>query len=65
MLFGIKEPDLARGGRLAAISFVASDKAKLLSVLARGGIVATERYGNVVVPPEEAFGATLIFEATN
>ena len=65
MLFGIKEPDLARGGRLAAISFVASDKAKLLSVLAQGGIVATERNGNVVVPPQEAFGATLIFEATN
>jgi hypothetical protein len=63
--FGAKEPDLARGGRLAAIRFVASDKAKLLSVLAKGGIVASERNGNVVVPPEEAFGATLIFEATN
>jgi Glyoxalase-like domain len=63
--FGAKEPDLARGGRLAAIRFVASDKAKLLSVLAKGGIVASERNGNVVVPPEEAFGATLIFEATD
>jgi hypothetical protein len=63
--FGAKEPDLARGGRLAAIRFFASDKAKLLSVLAKGGIVASERNGNVVVPPEEAFGATLIFEATD
>jgi Glyoxalase-like domain len=64
-LYGIKEPDLARGGRLAAIRFVANDKAKLLSVLAKGGIVVAERNGNVVVPPEEAFGATLIFEAPN
>jgi hypothetical protein len=65
MLFGVKEPDLAHGGRLAAIRFFASDKAKLLSVLAKGGIVTSERNGNVVVPPEEAFGATLIFEAAN
>jgi hypothetical protein len=63
MLFGIKEPDLVRGGRLAAIRFAASDKIKLLSVLASGNIVATERGGNVVVAPDEAFGATLIFEA--
>jgi hypothetical protein len=63
-LFGIKEPDMTRGGRLAAIRFFASDKAKLLSVFANGGIAAAERNGNVVVPPEEAFGATLIFEAT-
>jgi hypothetical protein len=62
-LFGIKEPDMTRGGRLAAIRFFANDKAKLLSVLAKGGIVAAERNGNVVVPPDEAFGATLIFEA--
>jgi hypothetical protein len=59
---GTKEPDLARGGRLAAIRFVASDKAKLLSVLAKGGIVAIERNGNVVVPPDVAYGATLVFE---
>jgi Glyoxalase-like domain len=63
MRFGIKEPDLARGGRLAAIRFAAGDKIKLLSVLASGNIVATERGGNVVVAPDEAFGATLIFEA--
>jgi hypothetical protein len=62
MLIGTKEPDLARGGRLAAIRFVASDRAKLLSVLAKGGIVAVERNGNVVVPPEVAYGATLVFE---
>jgi hypothetical protein len=61
-LLGIQQPDLARGGRLAAIRFVASDKARLLSVLAKGGIVATERNGHVVVPPDVAFGATLIFE---
>lgn len=63
MLYGIEESDLARDGRLAAIRFVASDRARLLSVLAKSGIVATERSGSVVVPPEEAFGATLIFEA--
>jgi hypothetical protein len=62
MLIGTKEPDLARGGRLAAIRFVASDKAKLLSALAKGDIVAIERNGNVVVPPDVAHGATLVFE---
>jgi hypothetical protein len=62
-LIGNEEPDLARGGRLAAIRFVARDKAKLLSVLAKGDIVAIERSGNVVVvPPDVAHGATLVFE---
>jgi hypothetical protein len=62
-LSGIEQPDLARGGRLAAIRFAAPEKAKLLSVLAKGGIVAIERNGHIMVPPNEAFGATLIFEA--
>jgi Glyoxalase-like domain len=62
MFIGTKEPDLAHGGRLAAIRFVASDKAKLLSALAKGGIVAIERNGNIVVPPDVAYGATIVFE---
>jgi glyoxalase-like protein len=62
MLIGTEGPDLARGGRLAAIRFVARDKAKLLSVFAKGDIVAIERCGNVVVPPDVAHGATLVFE---
>jgi catechol 2,3-dioxygenase-like lactoylglutathione lyase family enzyme len=59
---GTEPPRLRRGARLAAISFTARDKAELMSALENGGIPAVERNGHVVVPPDVAYGATLVFE---
>jgi catechol 2,3-dioxygenase-like lactoylglutathione lyase family enzyme len=58
----VEPPDLTRGARLAAIRFSLRDKTALMSALGKGGIVSTEHMGNVIVPPDAAFGATLLFE---
>jgi hypothetical protein len=61
---GTEPPNLTRGARLAAIRFIAGDKAKVTSTLNKGDIAALERNGNIVVPPDAAYGATLIFETS-
>jgi hypothetical protein len=60
---GTELPDLTRGAHLAAIRFVVRDKAAALAALKSSGIAASERDGRVVVPPDAAHGATLIFES--
>lgn len=60
--FGDAPPDAGRGARLAAIRFAVADVAAARSALAQGGIPAAERNGRLVVGPEAAFGATLVFE---
>ena len=60
--FAVEPPDLTRGARLAAIRFSLPEKAALMSALANGGIVPADHMGNVVIPPDAAYGATLIFE---
>jgi hypothetical protein len=61
---GTEPPDLTRGAHLAAIRFMVRDKAAAMSALKSSGIAATERDGGVVVPPDAAHGATLIFETS-
>jgi hypothetical protein len=61
---GAEPPDLTRGAHLAAIRVTARDKAAAMSALTAAGIAATERGGSVVVPPDVAHGATLIFETS-
>jgi catechol 2,3-dioxygenase-like lactoylglutathione lyase family enzyme len=61
---GTEPPNLMRGPRLAAIRFIASDKADVTSALKKGDVAAAERNGNIVVPPDVAYGATLIFETS-
>jgi Glyoxalase-like domain len=60
--FAVEPPDLTRGARLAAIRLSLRDKTALISALGKGGIVSAERMGNVIIPPDVARGATLIFE---
>jgi hypothetical protein len=60
---GTRPPDLARGAHLAAIRFAVRDQTEAMSKLKNAGITAAERNGNFVVPPDAAFGATLIFES--
>jgi hypothetical protein len=59
---GAEPPDLTRGAHLAAIRFAVRDKAAAMSALKSSGIAATDRNGSVVVPPDAAHGATLIFQ---
>jgi hypothetical protein len=61
---GTEPPDLTRGAHLAALRFIVRDKAAAMSALKAGGIPAAERDGCVVVPPDAAHGATLIFETS-
>jgi hypothetical protein len=59
---GTEPPDLTRGAHLAAIRFVIRDKTAAMAALQSSGIAASERDGNLVVPPDAAHGAVLIFE---
>ena len=61
-LFAVEPPNVAQGARLAAIRFTLGGTADPKSVLAGGGIVAALRVGRLIVPPDAAHGATLIFE---
>jgi hypothetical protein len=58
--FGAEPPDVARGMRLAAIRF-AGDMAAARAAL---GQQAVERMGKLVIGPQAAHGATLVFEPT-
>ena len=60
--FAVEPPDQTDGARLAAIRLSLPDKAALISALGRGGIVPVEHMGNVIIPPDIAHGAALIFE---
>jgi catechol 2,3-dioxygenase-like lactoylglutathione lyase family enzyme len=61
-LFAVEPPDITGGARFAAIRFSLGDTTQLKSVLGGGGIVSAERARNLIVPPNVAYGATLIFE---
>jgi len=63
-LLGAEPPQLARGGRLAAIRFAVPEKAPLISLLRNSGVDFVEHSGKVVIPSSAAFGATLAFETT-
>ena len=58
---GTEPPNLTRGARFAAIRFVMPDRRAAISALEKGGIAIVERDCGIVVPPDVAFGATLIF----
>jgi catechol 2,3-dioxygenase-like lactoylglutathione lyase family enzyme len=60
--FGVAPPGLARGARLAALIFAVSDRAQVAALLERARIPAAERMGRIVVGPQDAMGATLVFE---
>jgi len=61
---GTEPPNLTRGARLAAIRLVMRDKAAAIAALKKGGLAIVERDFGMVVTPDVAFGATLIFDCT-
>jgi len=60
--YGMESPDVARGLRIAALRFSVRDLAAARRIIESAGIAAAERMGRIVVGPEAALGATLIFE---
>ena len=59
--FGVAPPDLSRGARLAALIFAVRDRAHVAALLAQAKIPAATRMERIVVGPQDAMGATLVF----
>ena len=59
--FGVPPPDLAGGARLAAIWFTVRERGALIAALDAGAVPRVAHMGRVVVAPEAAMGATLVF----
>jgi hypothetical protein len=60
--YGIEPPDISRSARLAAIEFRIRDRDAVAAALHAAGIEFSFHIGSVVVGPETAMGATLVFE---
>jgi hypothetical protein len=56
--YGVEPPDISRGMRLAAIRFAVTDKAVAKAAL---GAAAAERMDKLIVGPQTAHGAALVF----
>jgi hypothetical protein len=63
--FGAPPPDVVHGARLAALRLATLDMAKVRKALADGRLPLREERGRLIVGPEQALGATIIFEAAN
>jgi len=61
--FGAPPPDVTQGARLAALRVVTADMAKVRTALSEGRLPLREERGRLVVGPEQALGATIVFEA--
>jgi hypothetical protein len=61
--YGVAAPDVSGGARLAAARFIVRDLAAMRALLAKTDIAESEHMGRIVIGPETALGATLVFEA--
>ena len=61
--FDIAPPDIARGARLAALRFAVRDRGKAGTLLADAGVPFRTHREKLVIGPQTAMGATLVFEA--
>jgi len=61
--FGVEPPDVKQGLRLAAIRFKVSNRNALIAALETGEVDFAAHMALTVVPPAQALGATLVFEA--
>ena len=59
--FGVQPPDTAGGARLAAIRFTVRGREALIAALEAGAVPHILHMGHVVVAPEAAMGAALVF----
>jgi catechol 2,3-dioxygenase-like lactoylglutathione lyase family enzyme len=60
--FGTEPPDISKGARFAALQFRVRDQAALVAALQAGGIEFAPLMGQIIVPPDIAMGATILFE---
>jgi hypothetical protein len=60
--FGIPAPDVSSHARLAAVRFAMRDRNALIKALKAGNVAYTPHLNAIVVGPEAAMGATLVFE---
>jgi catechol 2,3-dioxygenase-like lactoylglutathione lyase family enzyme len=60
--FGVPPPDIGSGARLAAMRFVTGDMAAATASLARGKLAFSSRLGRIIVGPDGAMGAAIVFE---
>jgi hypothetical protein len=60
--FGVEPPDIGRGARLAALRFAVADLAAAIAAMQKGKVEGQMRMGRLIVGPEWAKGATLVFE---
>jgi hypothetical protein len=60
--FGVEPPDLGRGARLAALRFAVRNFGAAVGTMQATGIAASVRMGRLIVAPQAAMGATLVFE---
>jgi hypothetical protein len=60
--YGVPAPEVTQGARLAALRFAVDDAAMVRGMLAAAGIAAAEADGTIVVGPQSAMGAVLVFE---
>ncbi len=60
--FGLAPPPAVHGARLAALRFAVADLARARTALQAGKVAFSELAGRLVVGPDLAFGATLVFE---
>jgi hypothetical protein len=60
--FDAPPPDVTRGARLAALRLTSADLEATEEALAAGGIAPRRHRERLVVGPQEAFGAALVFE---
>ncbi|MFN3347883.1 VOC family protein [Pseudorhodoplanes sp.] len=64
-LFGLAAPDISGGGRLAALRLRSSDMNATQASLSSGAFSPIRHMGRLVVPPDQALGAALVFEAAD
>jgi catechol 2,3-dioxygenase-like lactoylglutathione lyase family enzyme len=60
--FGVTPPDVSTGARLAALRLLTSDMAPVRAALSDGRLPLHEEHGRLVVGPEQALGATIVYE---
>jgi catechol 2,3-dioxygenase-like lactoylglutathione lyase family enzyme len=63
--FGATPPDVAQGARLAALRVVTAELEKVRKSLLEGRLPLHEERGRLIVGPEQALGAAIVFETAN
>lgn len=60
--FGVKAPDMSRGGRLAALRFAAASPSRLQALPELAGIAGLYVGNDAIIGSEDAMGVVLVFE---